>query len=164
MKKHTLLVLIGALALVFSTASAQQPNEQLRTEAMETTRQLAAKISLDDARTVQVRRLTYDRLVKESEVNTLYSDDAVMRQNKLRVIGEEYAEKLKGVLTEAQYQRYAATLPPAPVAEAATAAPTKAQRPTKRATPVAPKPAKPVQRTPAGPPVPASRAVRVTHR
>ncbi|GAA3921739.1 hypothetical protein GCM10022406_04830 [Hymenobacter algoricola] len=84
---------------------AQQAPD-LRAQAAEATRRLAQQISLDDARSVKVRRLTYERLVQENEVARTYADDATMRQNKLRVVGDEYALQLKGILSELQFQRY----------------------------------------------------------
>lgn len=112
MKNLFVFLLVGILGLIASGAQAQQGSDKLRAQAAETTRQLASRIALDDARTMQVRRATYDRLVEESQVNTMYSDDPAMRQNKLQAIEQEYAEKLKGILTEAQYARYAATAAP----------------------------------------------------
>ncbi|QNH63040.1 hypothetical protein [Hymenobacter sediminicola] len=113
MKKLFSLLIVGGCSLLSFSALAQQGTDKLRSEAMEVTRHLASHIALDDARSVQVRRLTYDRLVQESQINTMYGDDPAMRQNKLRVVEQEYAEKLKTVLTEAQYQRYLASAVPA---------------------------------------------------
>ena len=113
MKRLFSLLIVGGCGLLSFSAQAQQGTDKLRSEAMEVTRHLASRIALDDARSVQVRRLTYDRLVQESQINTMYGDDPVMRQSKLRVAEQEYAEKLKNVLTEAQFQRYlASTVPP----------------------------------------------------
>jgi hypothetical protein len=106
MKKLCFLILFAAGFSATSSFAQQAPD--LRAQATEATRKLSQQISLDDARSVQVRRLTYERLVQENEVARMYADDATMRQNKLRVISEEYAEKLKGVLSEAQFQRYTA--------------------------------------------------------
>ncbi|MCC2546835.1 hypothetical protein LJY25_10300 [Hymenobacter sp. BT175] len=104
MKKLVLLVM---LAVSFQTLQAVPSFAgDLRAQATEATRKLASQISLDDARTAQVRRFTYERLVQEQEIATMYSDDPKMQQDKLRVVQEEYTEKLKTVLTEVQFQRY----------------------------------------------------------
>ena len=106
MKKVCILVFFAfSFGTSFQALAQQAPD--LRVQATEITRKLSQQISLDDARSIQVRRLTYERLVQEAEVTRMYADDPAMHQNKLRVIGEEYMEKLKGVLSDAQFQRYA---------------------------------------------------------
>ncbi|SHI65243.1 hypothetical protein SAMN02745146_1293 [Hymenobacter daecheongensis DSM 21074] len=105
MNKASILLL---LAFSLTTAAHAQQAPDLRAQAAEATRKLAQQISLDDARSVQVRRLTYERLTQENEVSRQYAVDAAMRQNKLRVVGEEYATKLQAVLSPAQFQRYMA--------------------------------------------------------
>jgi hypothetical protein len=119
MKKFCLLFLVAASFGISAQAVAQQ-GPDLRAQATEATRKLAQQIALDDAHSMQVRRLTYERLVQEAEVSRQYADDAAMRQNKLRVIGAEYGEKLKTILSVAQYQRYAALAPAAEPGMAST--------------------------------------------
>lgn len=108
MKSFFSFLLAGSLSVASLAAQAQQAPDRLRAEAMENTRLLANRIALDDARNVRVRQLTYDRLVQESQITTLYGDDPAMRQNKLRVVEQEYTDKLKGLLTPIQFERYAA--------------------------------------------------------
>jgi hypothetical protein len=105
--KKFYLPLFVTIALHITVVQAQQ-GPDLRTQATEDTRKLAQKISLDDARTPQVKRLTYERLLQENEIKQLYSIDPAMLQSKMAVIEKEYAEKLKGVLSDMQYQRYLA--------------------------------------------------------
>lgn len=121
MKRLRLLLLL-VLSTTYAFAELpQQPTSGggLREQAMEATRKLAAQISLDDARVVQVRRFMYERLQQESQIASTYSNDPAMRQNKLHVIEQEFAEKLKGVLTETQLSRYQSF-----VAQTTTLAPT----------------------------------------
>jgi hypothetical protein len=107
--KHLFAILVaGSLGAASFSAQAQQAPDRLRAEAMEDTRLLANRIALDDARSVRVRHLTYDRLVQESQITTMYGDDPAMRQNKLRVVEEEYTAKLKDLLTSVQFDRYQA--------------------------------------------------------
>ena len=108
-------VLVTMLAFGCTHAAlAQQSPATLKSQAMEATRQLAARISLDDARTMQVRRLTLERLTLESDLQQLYANDPTMLQNKVRVAEQEYGDKLKTILTDAQYQRYTAQLASTP--------------------------------------------------
>jgi biopolymer transport protein ExbD len=134
---------------IFSLPShAQQLSDTLRQQANEVARKLAAEISLDDARVLQVRRLAYERLTQEKEVTQLYKIDKAMQANKLRVIQEDFATKLKGAVTAAQYSRYLAQYPslaPAPVV-ADAAVPSKA-----KSTPAKKPAAKPKAKTLASP-------------
>ncbi|WBO83356.1 hypothetical protein [Hymenobacter yonginensis] len=108
MKSLFAILLAGSLSAASFSVQAQQASDRLRAEAMENTRLLANRIALDDARSVRVRQLTYDRLVQESQIATMYGDDPAMRQNKLRVVEEEYTAKLKDLLTSVQFDRYKA--------------------------------------------------------
>lgn len=89
--------LVGAFAQ--SAPSVQQ-------RATEYTRALAPQIGLDDARQMQVKRLTLARMQQEQEVDRMYAGDEAMRQPKLQAIAAEYRENLKGLLTPSQYQRF----------------------------------------------------------
>ncbi|TGE13798.1 hypothetical protein [Hymenobacter elongatus] len=111
MKNYCSSLLI-CLALASSVVATAQQGPDLRVQATENTRKLSQQISLDDARTTQVKRLTYERLVQENDVKQMYSIDPAMLQSKLAVIEKEYAEKLQGVLSAAQYQRYVAITTP----------------------------------------------------
>ncbi|SNR43221.1 hypothetical protein SAMN06269173_102372 [Hymenobacter mucosus] len=91
---------------------AQQSPSTLKAQAIEDTRRLAARISLDDARSMQVRRLVLERLTQENEITTQYANDPAMMQNKLHDLERQYGEKLKNILTALQYQRYVAQLSP----------------------------------------------------
>ncbi|SNC75302.1 hypothetical protein SAMN06265337_2806 [Hymenobacter gelipurpurascens] len=114
MKKLSVALVTMVVLGCTHTALAQQSPATLKSQAMEATQKLAARISLDDARTMQVRRLTLERLTQESDLQQLYANDPSMLQNKARVLEQEYSEKLKSVLTDSQYQRYLAQLAVAP--------------------------------------------------
>ncbi|MCB2407230.1 hypothetical protein [Hymenobacter lucidus] len=118
MKKYCFFLLVAAS--MHSLVAKAQQTPDLRAQATEDTRKLAQQISLDDSRMFQVKRLTYDRLVQENDLKQMYSIDPALLQSKMAVVTKEYADKLKGVLTDAQYQRYVAVS--TPVAAAATVA------------------------------------------
>ncbi|MCB2376035.1 hypothetical protein LGH70_00465 [Hymenobacter sp. BT635] len=150
MKKLSFFFVAAVLGSVLSATAQQVPD--LRTQAVENTRKLAQQIALDDARTTQVKRATYERLVQENDLKQMYSIDPAMLQSKMAVVDKEYAEKLKGMLTEAQYQRYVAlTTVSAPVPVPATTAVAVAPP----ATPVAAVAARPVS----APKAPAKKVV-----
>ncbi|RSK35354.1 hypothetical protein [Hymenobacter metallilatus] len=126
MKHRFVLLLATVYLLSFAQAKAQEASSAFKTEALAATRQLAAFISLDDARQLPVRRLTQARLTQEADARQLYANDADMLQKKLSAIGQEYTKQLEQVLTPAQYQRYVAAAPgtlPATVAAKVAPAP-----------------------------------------
>jgi hypothetical protein len=130
MKSIRISLLLLSLLLFSLSTHAQQVTDTLRQQANEVARKLATDISLDDARVLQVRRLAYERLTQEKEIAQLYSIDKAMQANKIRVVQEDFAAKLKSVVTEAQYKRYIAHYPslaPAP-APVVVAVPLKAKR------------------------------------
>ncbi|MCC3159193.1 hypothetical protein LJ737_18270 [Hymenobacter sp. 15J16-1T3B] len=99
------LLLVGAYA---------QGSPSISQRATEFTRSLAPHVGLDDARQIQVKRLTVSRMEKEQEIDRMYVGDEAVRQPKLQAVAEEYRTNLKSLLTPAQYQRFeqwAATAP-----------------------------------------------------
>ncbi|GAB3834306.1 hypothetical protein [Hymenobacter jeollabukensis] len=99
------LLLVGAFA---------QGTPSISQRAADYTRTLAPRLGLDDARQLQVKRLTISRMEKEQEIDRMYVGDEAVRQPKLQAVAEEYRTNLKTLLTAAQYQRFeqwAATAP-----------------------------------------------------
>ncbi|OON66206.1 hypothetical protein [Hymenobacter sp. CRA2] len=107
--------LVASTLLVFTlTGAFAQTTPSLTQRAAELTRTLAPQLGLDDARVIQVKKLTVSRLEKEQEINRMYTGDEAMRLPKLQAVADEYRTNLKAVLTAVQYQRYeqwAATIP-----------------------------------------------------
>jgi hypothetical protein len=107
--------LVAAALLTFSLSSAfAQGTPSVSQRATEYARSLAPQIGLDDARMLQVKKLTMTRMEKEQEIDRMYTGDEAVRQPKLAAVSQEYRESLKNLLTPSQYQRYeqwAATAP-----------------------------------------------------
>ncbi|RSK51343.1 hypothetical protein [Hymenobacter rigui] len=135
--------LLAAFCLFsFTQLHAQEASPAFKSEATAATRQLAALISLDDARQLPVRRFTQIRLTQEAEARQLYANDADMLGKKLADIGQEYTRQLEQVLTATQYQRFLAAAPGMlPASVAAVAAPQPAAQPAASVAP--PQPAVP---------------------
>ena len=157
--KHLYTTLLVAFCLSASArAQAQESSPALKTEAVAATRQLAALISLDDARQLPVRRLTQVRLTQEADARQTYSNDPDMLQKKLLAIGQEYTQQLGQLLTPAQYQRYLAAAPGALPATVA-AVPLPAPAPAAPVAQIAPNP-KPLAAKPKPTAHPAKAAAR----
>ena len=167
MKTIFLFLISGLCLLLQPVARAQDTSSAFKEEATTITRQLAAYISLDDARQLPVRRLTQQRLSQETDARQLYSNDPDMLQKKLTAIGQDYTSQLGTILTATQYERYLAAAPgvlpssvaairmPAPVAIAQAPA---ATAPVPRKTTAKPAPARAA--APARPAAPKSASVR----
>lgn len=69
----TLLSFVCSILLSAPMVQAQEAAPAFRAEATTATRQLAAAISLDDARQLPVRRLIQLRLSQEAEVRQQYT-------------------------------------------------------------------------------------------
>lgn len=105
---------ITALLAVTLTGAFAQSNPSVTQRATEYTRSLAPHIGLDDARQIQLKKLTISRMEKEREIEQMYAGDQAMRQPKMDAVADEYRASLKALLTAAQYQRFeqwAATAP-----------------------------------------------------
>ncbi|MFD2787449.1 hypothetical protein [Hymenobacter rubripertinctus] len=111
MKILPLLLISGLGLLLQPPARAQEAAPAFKEEAMTITRQLAAFISLDDARQLPVRRLTQQRLSEQADARQLYANDPDMLQQKLTAIGQAYTTQLGTILAPAQYERYLAAAP-----------------------------------------------------
>lgn len=109
MKHLRLAVLLACTYCLSASPVSAQDAPAFKTEAQQATQQLAAAVSLDDARLLPVRRLTQARLAQEAEMRQLYANDPAMLQLKLRNISQEYTTQLSTMLTAAQRQRYLAT-------------------------------------------------------
>ncbi|WP_126546860.1 hypothetical protein [Hymenobacter amundsenii] len=98
----------GLLSLLLLSAPAvwaQQVAPAMREEATAATCQLAAFISLDDARQLPVRRLVHIRLTQEADVRQQYTNDPDMLQKKLEAIGLDYTDQLHSILSPTQYEK-----------------------------------------------------------
>ena len=106
-------VITALLAFGMTSAYAQNASS-IPQRATEYTRSLAPHLGLDDARQLQVKKLTIKRMEQEQEIARMYAGDEAMRQPKLQVVAEQYRNDLKSLLTPSQYSRFeqwAATVP-----------------------------------------------------
>ncbi len=123
--KFLISSLLILLLLAAPAVWAQEAAPALREEATAATRQLAAFVSLDDARQLPVRRLVQTRLTQEADMRQQYANNPDMLQKKLAAIGLNYTEQLRGILSPTQYGKLlmapAGKLPPAVAAVRAPA-------------------------------------------
>ena len=111
MKRFALTALLAA---GLTGAAYAQNAPAIPQRATEYTRSLAPHLGLDDARQLQIKKLTIKRMEQEQEIERMYAGDETMRQPKLQAVAEQYRADLKAVLTPGQYQRFeqwAATAP-----------------------------------------------------
>ncbi len=119
--------LLSLLLLAAPAAWAQESASAMREEATAATRQLAAFISLDDARQLPVRRLVQVRLTQEADMRQQYTNDPDMLRKKLAAIGLDYTDQLRGILSPNQYEKLLTATPgklPTAVAAVRPPAPT----------------------------------------
>lgn len=99
-------VITALLAAGLTGAAYAQSAPSIPQRATEYTRSLAPHLGLDDARQLQVKKLTVSRMEKEQEIERMYAGDEAMRQPKLQAVTDQYRTDLKALLTPSQYQRF----------------------------------------------------------
>lgn len=97
---------ITALLAVGLTSAYAQSAPGISQRATEYTRLLAPHLGLDDARLLQVKKLTVGRMEKEQEIERMYAGDEAMRKPKLDAVADQYRTDLKALLTPSQYLRF----------------------------------------------------------
>ena len=112
MKQFFTLVLI---LVSFSFAQAgnkyavsKGTEEQLKTQAIEQTRELAVKLGLNEAEYIRVKNITFQKLVALKEAEGMYAHNAEMKAKKLQGIEEEFNQQLAAALSAKQHKSYMA--------------------------------------------------------
>ena len=112
MKQFFTLVLI---LVSFSFAQAgnkyavsKGTEEQLKTQAIEQTRELAVKLGLNEAEYIRVKNITFQKLVALKEAEGMYAHNAEMKAKKLQGIEEEFNQQLAAALPAKQHKSYMA--------------------------------------------------------
>ena len=101
--------LLGAAALLvmFTTVSVAQENDKIAEGAKISASQMKTQLTLNDNQYTQVIDVnkTYLKKVKDCKAS---GDTAPAKAKKMQALNEERDSKLKSVLTETQYKKYAA--------------------------------------------------------
>lgn len=99
--------IVGAVALLLVTTTAAMAQDKLAEGAKAVTTEMKTQLVLNDGQYSQVLDVnrTYLKKVKE---NNESGASAVAKAKKAQALNEEKDTKLKSVLTEVQYKKYAA--------------------------------------------------------
>lgn len=99
--------IVGAVALLLVTTTAAMAQDKLAEGAKTVTTEMKTQLVLNDGQYSQVLDVnrTYLKKVKE---NNESGASAVAKAKKAQALNEEKDTKLKSVLTEVQYKKYAA--------------------------------------------------------
>ena len=111
--KSFFTTLLLVLTLAVAQAGTKQniskgTEEQLKTQAIEQTRQLAGQLGLNEADYIRVKNITFQKLVAVKEAEEMYANNAEMKAKKLQVIQEEFNQQLAGALSAKQHRTYMA--------------------------------------------------------
>ncbi|CAA9244610.1 MAG: hypothetical protein AVDCRST_MAG95-1581 [uncultured Adhaeribacter sp.] len=88
--------------------AATGPDEQLKMQAIEQTRQLAARIGLNEADYIRVKNITFQKLVALKEAEEMYAHHAEMRVKKIQAIEEAFNQSMASALPARQHKEYVA--------------------------------------------------------
>src|SRR5689334_11329186 len=104
-------VIINALALTLllttSASFAQSGNTSNDPRVANVTREMSAKLSLNESDYIKLKSLNQEKFSKATEINAMYANDANMRTSKIAELQNSYDSKLKAFLTPAQLDAYA---------------------------------------------------------
>ena len=88
--------------------AATGPDEQLKMQAIEQTRQLAAKIGLNEADYIRVKNITFEKLVAIKEAEEMYAHHPEMKIKKMQAIEEAFNQSIASALSARQHKEYVA--------------------------------------------------------
>ena len=83
-------------------------DEQLKMQAIEQTRQLAARIGLNEADYIRVKNITFERLVAIKEAEEMYAHNPEMKLKKMQAIEETFNQNIASALSARQHKEYVA--------------------------------------------------------
>lgn len=99
--------IVGAIALLLVTTTAAMAQDKLAEGAKTVTTEMKTQLVLNDGQYSQVLDVNRAYLKKVKE-NNESGASAVAKAKKMQALNEEKDTKLKSVLTEVQYKKYAA--------------------------------------------------------
>jgi dTDP-glucose pyrophosphorylase len=99
--------IVGAIALLLVTTTAAMAQDKLAEGAKTVTTEMKTQLVLNDGQYSQVLDVNRAYLKKVKE-NNESGASSVAKAKKMQALNEEKDTKLKSVLTEVQYKKYAA--------------------------------------------------------
>ena len=107
-------IILGAFISAISLSVLAQTNtkkiaagnytDQVSTN--EQIRQMAVQLQLNEGRYIQFREINKARASEVSDINSLYANDAAVRQSKLDAVNKQYDVQLAQALTISQFNAY----------------------------------------------------------
>jgi hypothetical protein len=100
---------IYTFAFVISiTGSAMaQSGTSVDSRASSVTRDMSAKMSLNESEYIKLKALNRERFSKAAEISSMYSNDVAMRDMKLAELQSSYDSQLNAFLSPKQLEAYA---------------------------------------------------------
>ena len=100
-------LLISALfSFAILTVNAGNNPANIQAEATEFARKMIAEAQLNESEYIKLRALTIEKLEKEAEIKSMYSNDADMMAKKLAEAENNFTYRLQSSLTEKQFASY----------------------------------------------------------
>ena len=110
MKRIILGALIFSINLnvLAQTNPKKKPSDNYTSQVStnEQIRQMATQLQLNEGRYIQFRDINKARASEIAEINSLYANDAAMRQSKLEAVNKQYDAQLAQALTPSQFNAY----------------------------------------------------------
>ncbi|MBK0402455.1 hypothetical protein I5M27_05625 [Adhaeribacter sp. BT258] len=85
-----------------------QPGGNLDARVTTVTRSMSAQLGLNEMDYIKLRMVNYDHMAKAAEINSMYSNNATVREMKITELQADYENQLRSILNSKQMEAYAA--------------------------------------------------------
>ena len=102
------LITSALFAFTLFTVNAASLTGDITAKATSFARQMVNEVQLNESEYIQVRRFTIEKLERETEIRSMYSNDQEMMVAKLTEADNNYNHKLQEVLNPKQFESYVA--------------------------------------------------------
>ena len=72
------------------------------------TRSMSAQLGLNEMDYIKLKTLNHDNMVRATEINTAYANDATLREMKISQLQADYETQLRAMLSAKQMEAYVA--------------------------------------------------------
>ena len=94
--------------LCTSGATMAQAGGNLDAQVATVTRNMSAQMGLNEMDYIKLKTINHDNMLRASEINKAYANDATLREMKISELQADYEKQLRAMLSSKQMEAYAA--------------------------------------------------------
>ncbi|MFC5269830.1 hypothetical protein [Adhaeribacter terreus] len=103
-----LTIFLAFILLCTTGISFAQAGGNLDARVATVTRSMSANLGLNEMDYIKLKTLNHDNMVKASEINSQYLNDATLREMKISELQADYENQLRAFLSPKQMEAYIA--------------------------------------------------------